>query len=226
MKYSGPPNTCSTYPTIRLAAHRLDDASGLLCALAPMRSEAWTGKVAKQRPYCSWAPWESSRSAGVWGRVRSTLRQLTSRGCLSAAPAGREASSARGPKHRAPQSSPARAGPPPSGPPFFGDFLSGKRKFAQRGFAHFAQRSYANTKVTALSGAHPDAASRSEKPSRKSRTRLRYLSLNGWWWHASKGFDKLSPNGGGARNGWGACESSFDKLSPNGEDRTESARTE
>jgi hypothetical protein len=33
--------------------------------------------------------------------------------------------------------------PPPSGPPFFGDFLSGKRK-----------------KVTALSGAHPDTASR------------------------------------------------------------------
>src|SRR5205085_9357246 len=28
------------------------------------------------------APWGASRSAGVWGRVRSTLRQLTSRGCL------------------------------------------------------------------------------------------------------------------------------------------------
>ena len=67
----------------------------------------------------------------------------------------------------------ARGRPPPSGPPFFGDFLSGKRKFAQRGFAHFAQRSYANTKVTALSGAYPDAASRSEQTPRKSRTRLR-----------------------------------------------------
>ena len=68
--------------------------------------------------------------------------------------------------------------PPPSGPPFFGDFLLAKQK-----------------KVTALSGAHPDAASRSEQPSRKSRTRLRYLSPNGRWWYASKGFDKLSPNG-------------------------------
>jgi len=109
-----------------------------------------------KQPYCSWAPWEASTSAGVWGRVRSTLRQLTSRGCLSAAAAGREASSARGPKHRAPQSSPALSRPPPSGPPFFGDFLSGKRK-----------------KVTALSGAYPDAASRSEQTPRKSTARLR-----------------------------------------------------
>jgi len=146
----------SKYPTTCLATHRHDGRVGLLRTIAPRRSEAWTGKVAKQRPYCSWAPWEASRSAGIWGRVRSTLRHLTSRGCLSAAAAGREASSARGPKHRAPQSSPARAGPPPSGPPFFGDFLSGKRK-----------------KVTALSGAFPDAASRSEQTQRKSRTRLR-----------------------------------------------------
>ena len=29
-----------------------------------------TGKVAKQQPHCSWAPWEASRSAGVWGRAR------------------------------------------------------------------------------------------------------------------------------------------------------------
>ena len=58
-----------------------------------------------KRPYCSWAPWEASRSAGVWGRVRSTLRELTSRGCLSAVNEVNVASSARGPEHRAPQSS-------------------------------------------------------------------------------------------------------------------------
>jgi len=46
------------------------------------------------------------RGAQGFGAARdSALRQLTSRGCLSAAAAGRVASSARGPKHRAPQSS-------------------------------------------------------------------------------------------------------------------------
>ena len=121
--------------------------------------------------------------------------------------------------------------PPPSGPPFFGDFLSGKRKFAQRGFAHFAQRSYANTKVTALSGAYPDAASRSEQPPRKSRTRLRYLSPNGEQC-ANQASTSSARTDGDTRNGWRcarqastgsartdevvARESSFDKLSPNG----------
>jgi hypothetical protein len=46
------------------------------------------------------------RGAQGFGAARdSALRQLTSRGCLSAAAAGRVASSARGPKDRAPQSS-------------------------------------------------------------------------------------------------------------------------
>jgi hypothetical protein len=46
------------------------------------------------------------RGAQGFGAARdSALRQLTSRGCLSAAAEGREASSARGPKDRAPQSS-------------------------------------------------------------------------------------------------------------------------
>jgi hypothetical protein len=97
------------------------------------------------------APWGASRSTGVWGRVRSTLRQLTSRGCLSAAAEGREASSARGPIHRAPQSSPALAGPSPSGRLSFGSFSLAKQR-----------------KGTALSGAHPDAASRSVKANRKA----------------------------------------------------------
>ena len=132
---------------IRLASHRHD-------AHLALRADAKRGvdreSSRSERPYCSWAPWEASRSAGVWGRVRSTLRQLTSRGCLSAAAKGREASSARGPKHRAPQSSPALAGPPPSGRLSFGSFSLAKQR-----------------KGTALSGAHPDAASRSAQPQRK-----------------------------------------------------------
>jgi len=128
----------------------------------PRYASVWTGNVAKQRPYCSWAPWEASRSAGVWGRVRSTLRQLTSRGCLSAVNEVNAASSARGPKHRAPQSSPALAGPPPSGRLSFGSFSLAKQR-----------------KGTALSGAHPDAASRSEQHSRQGGAGLRYLSLSG-----------------------------------------------
>jgi len=92
---------------------------------------------------------------------------------------------------------------PPSGPPFFGDFLSGKRKFAQRGVAHFAQRSYANTKVTALSGAHPDAASRSEQEVRVSR-HVASIPQPERVVVCERGFDRLSPNGwgGDARNGW------------------------
>ena len=106
---------------------RTPPLGSLRIAITPDAKRGGIGKVAKQRPYCSWAPWEASRSAGVWGRVRSTLRHLTSRRLFERSEFG------AGPIPRAPQSSPARAGPPPSGPPFFGDFLSGKRKFAQRG---------------------------------------------------------------------------------------------
>jgi len=111
-----------------------------------------TGNVCEANDRIAPGPRGWRRGAQGFGAARvSALRQLTSRGCLSAAAKGRVASSARGPKARAPRSSPALAGPPPSGRLFFGDFLLAKQK-----------------KVTALSGAHPDAASRSVKANRKA----------------------------------------------------------
>jgi hypothetical protein len=64
----------------------------------------------------------SPRSAGCEARARSALRQQIRGSCPSAAPAGREASSAAGPCTRAPQGSrpcgptdtPKRRSPPPS----------------------------------------------------------------------------------------------------------------
>lgn len=69
-----------------------------------------------------WRACGSPRSAGCEARARSALRQHARGSCLSAAPAGREASSAAGPCTRAPQGSrpygptgtPKRRSPPPS----------------------------------------------------------------------------------------------------------------
>jgi len=149
-----------------------------MCATLRLRISAEAkrgvdGEVAKQRPNCSWAPWEASRSAGVWGRVRSTLRPLTSRRLSERSERSERSEFGARPQTPSTAEQSALGRPPPSGRLFFGGFLLAKQKFAQRGFAHFAQRSYANTKVTALSGAHPDAASRSEQPPRKSTARLR-----------------------------------------------------
>jgi hypothetical protein len=109
-------------PHHSLAAHRLDDASG---GCAPWRrGEARRGwEVAKQRPYCSWAPWEASRSAGVWGRVRSALRQLTSRGLSERS--GRRPRSEFGARPQRPSTAEQSALRPTAsvGSPFFGDFL-------------------------------------------------------------------------------------------------------
>jgi len=85
---------------------RTPPLGSLRIAIAPDAKRGGIGDVCTANDRIALrAPWGASRSAGVWGRVRSTLRSLTSRGCLSAAAAGRVASSARGPKHRAPQSS-------------------------------------------------------------------------------------------------------------------------
>ena len=65
LRSSTPPTGTRTPDSARFASH--NDAS---LRSRPMRSEVWTGKVAKQRPHCFWAPWEASRSAGVWGRAR------------------------------------------------------------------------------------------------------------------------------------------------------------
>jgi len=97
--------------------------------LAPRRSEAWTGKVCAANDRIALGPRGRRRGAQGFEAARdSALRPLTSRGCLSAAAAGREASSARGPKPRAPQSSPARAGPPPSGRLSFAYFSLAKQR--------------------------------------------------------------------------------------------------
>jgi len=84
-------------PNTRFASLRIGSMTRRL-RLAPDAKRGGTGKVAKQRPYCSWGPSEPSSSAGLCSGVRSTLRKLTSRGCLSAADAGRVASSARAAK--------------------------------------------------------------------------------------------------------------------------------
>jgi hypothetical protein len=94
-----------------------------------------------KRPHCSWGPSEPSRSAGLC-RGAQRLRPLTSGGCLNAAAAGRVVSSARPAKteHR------RAVGPRPTGE-------GGRLSFGS--FSLAKQR-----KGTALSGAHPDAASR------------------------------------------------------------------
>jgi len=190
---------------------RCASARWRVALLAPNAKRGGIGKVCEANDRIALGPRGRRRGAQGFGAARaSALRQLTSRRLFERSERSERSEFGAGPEHRAPQSSPALAGPPPSGRLFFGDFLLAKQKFAQRGFAHFAQRSYANTKVTALSGAHPDAASRSEQPPRKSNTRLRYLSPNGC------GYANKASTGSGRTGGMEVREPSFDKLSPNG----------
>jgi hypothetical protein len=100
LRSSTPPTGTQTPDSARCASH--DDAS----ASPRARCEARCGwEVAKQRPNCSWAPWVASRSAGVWGRVRSTLRPLTSRRLSERSGRRPRSEFGVGPKARAPQSS-------------------------------------------------------------------------------------------------------------------------
>ena len=127
----------------------------------PVHADAKRGvdreSLRSKRPHCSWGPSEPSRSAGLC-RGAQRLRPLTSGGCLNAAAAGRVVSSARPAmtEHR------RAVGPRPTGE-------GGRLSFGS--FSLAKQR-----KGTALSGAHPDAASRSEHGNDKAR--LRYLSPN------------------------------------------------
>jgi len=152
----------STYPTTRLASHRLDDASG--CCAPWRRGEArrGQGKFAKQTTVLLLGPVggvEERRGLGPRAQHASSsdFARLSER-------SGRRPRSEFGARPQTPSTAEQSAlgRPPPSGPPFFGDFLSGKRK-----------------KVTALSGAFPDAASRSEKNQRQSEQGLRYPTPNG-----------------------------------------------
>jgi len=219
---------------------RTPPLSSLRIAITHDAKRGVDGMFGEAERRIAFGPRGRRRGAQGFGAARaSALRQLTSRRLSERSERSERSEFGAGPEHRAPQSSPALAGPSPSGRLFFGDFLLAKQK-----------------KVTALSGAHPDAASRSEQPPRKGGTRLRCLSPNGWR-HANQastgsartggaevrepGFDRLSPNGrrcanqastGSARTGEAEVrEPGFDRLSPNGwryasQASTSSARTE
>jgi len=121
------------------------------------------GEVCEANDRIALGPRGRRRGAQGFGAARdSALRQLTSRRLSERSERSERSEFGAGPKVRAPQSSPALAGPPPSGRLSFGSFSLAKQR-----------------KGTALSGAHPDAASRSEQTPRKSGARLRYLSLSG-----------------------------------------------
>ena len=98
--------------------------------IVPMRSEA---------NMVFGSPWVASRSAGVWGRVRSTLRNLTSRRLSERS--GRRPRSEFGARPQIPSTAEqsAKGRPPPSGRLSFGSFSLAKQR-----------------KGTALSGAYPD----------------------------------------------------------------------
>jgi len=144
-----PSATCllRTDPDHGTPVQRTPPLSSLRIAITHDAKRGVDGDVCAANDRIALGPRGWRRGAQGFGAARdSALRQLTSRGCLSAAAAGRVASSARGPKARAPQSSPALAGPSPSGRLSFGSFSLAKQR-----------------KGTALSGAHPDAPSRSER---------------------------------------------------------------
>jgi hypothetical protein len=122
----------------------------------PMRSEAKM-ECSRSERRIALGPLLSRRAAqGFAGARDSAPQHLTSGSCLNAAAAGRFVSSARPEKTEQRRA----VGPRPTGEEgalLFGDFLLGKQE-----------------KVTALSGAHPDSASRSEQDhQRDSGTRLR-----------------------------------------------------
>ena len=108
-----------------LSAPCLGQAAHMLRFLrhSPRFASARTGKVAKQRPHCSWAPWEASRSAGVWGRVRSTLRNLTSRRLSERRERSEHSEFGARPQTPSTAEQSALGGPPPSGSPFLGYFF-------------------------------------------------------------------------------------------------------
>ena len=135
----GDPNT--RFASLRIGSMRAGLAHRARCEASWDRES-----LRSKRPYCSWGPSEPSRSAGLC-RGAQRLRPLTLGGCLNAAAAGRVASSARAAKTEQRRA----VGPRPTGE-------GGRLSFGS--FSLAKQR-----KGTALSGAHPDAASRSEQDS-------------------------------------------------------------
>ena len=109
---------------IRLAAHRQDEHRAL-------RADAKRGldreSLRSKRPYCSWAPWEASRSTGVWGRARK--RASTTDFARLSERSGRRPRSEFCARPQTPSTAEqlALGRPPPSGRLFFGDFLLAKQ---------------------------------------------------------------------------------------------------
>jgi hypothetical protein len=145
------------------------------------------GKVCAANDRIALGPRGRRRGAQGFGAARaSALRPLTSRRLFERSERSEHSEFGARPQSASTAEQSALGRPPPSGRLFFGDFLLAKQK-----------------KVTALSGAHPDAASRSEQETRESGTGLRYLSLSGRRCTAAgkardprtAGFDTLSPNG-------------------------------
>jgi len=179
-----PSATCRLWigPDHGTPVQRIPPLGSLRIAIAHDAKRGGIGKVCEANDRIALGPRGRRRGAQGFGAARaSALRQLTSRRLSERSERSERSEFGAGPEHRAPQSSPARAGPPPSGRLFFGDFLLAKQK-----------------KVTALSGAYPDAASRSEQEVRVSRHGAsipqpeRVVACE-------PGFDRLSPNGWG---GW------------------------
>jgi hypothetical protein len=132
--------------------------AGMTAGCVPKRSEAG---------WCCWcslvlsSPSDELSSGGLCGARDSAHQHLTSGGCLNAAAAGRVVSTARPAKTEQRKAALATRGPRRLGSLLC--LLSCRHKFAKRGSAHFAKRSYADTKVGRLPGRNPGAASRSEQ---------------------------------------------------------------
>jgi len=134
------------------------------------------GGLRSKRPYCSWGPCEPSSSAGLCGARVSAHPHLTSGGCLNAAAAGRAVSSARLAK-----SEQRRAvGPRPTGERgrlSFGSFSLANQSSQSGGLLTSRSEVRQTPKGTALSGAHPDAASRSENRRDKAK---QWIPASAW----------------------------------------------
>jgi len=120
-----------------------------------------------RRIWCSSPPSDELSSAGLCSGARSALRELTSRGCLSAVSKANAASSARAAKTEQRKVALVQRGPRRQGSLLC--LLSCRYKFAKRGSAHFAKQSYADTKGGRLPGRKPGATSRGEQDQRKSK---------------------------------------------------------
>jgi hypothetical protein len=123
--------------------------------LKPMRSEASTGNVCEANDRIALGPLLSRRAAQGFAGARASAHQhLTSGSCLNAASTARVVSSARPAKTEQRRA----VGPRPTGD-------EGRLSFGS--FSLAKQR-----KGTALSGAHPDAASRSEQDHQREAAQI------------------------------------------------------